>query len=96
MEVSYRGSQGKAKTNFTVNHRVVWIGGDLKAHPDPNPCRGQGCWIRLLGAPFSLALSASRDGAPTVPYPVCSGSSSSLQEWLSPVLSFWDFSFLQQ
>ena len=37
---------------------VVWVGRSLEAHPAPT-------LLGLPGAPSSLALSASRDGAPT-------------------------------
>ena len=51
---------------------------DLKDYLVPAPCCGQGCHpaAQLPRAPFNLALSASRDGAPqllwaAVPVPHC-------------------------
>jgi len=45
---------------------MVWVGRDLKAHPDPTPCGGLGAThqLRLPRAPSNLALRTSRDGAP--------------------------------
>ena len=43
-----------------LNHRMAWIGGNLKNHPVPNPCHGQGChsldqvvWGIIMGAHFN-------------------------------------------
>uniref|UniRef100_A0A672UYG3 Tripartite motif containing 65 n=1 Tax=Strigops habroptila TaxID=2489341 RepID=A0A672UYG3_STRHB len=30
------------RTTYTQNHRMVWVGRDLKAHSVPTPCHGQG------------------------------------------------------
>jgi len=47
------------------NHRMAGVGRDLKDHPDQTPCCQFGPYqIRLPEAP-SIALSNSRDGAPT-------------------------------
>jgi len=47
------------------NHRMVWVGMDLKDNPVPAPCQGEGIsqQLRLCRAP-SVALGTSRDGAP--------------------------------
>ena len=46
---------------------MAWFGRDLKAHPAPNPAVGRAAphQLRLPRAPSNLALSASRDVAPT-------------------------------
>jgi len=42
----------------SLNHRMVWVGRDLKAHPVPTPCCGlvASHQLRLLRAPSNLAL----------------------------------------
>jgi len=50
---------------FTASqHGLAWKGPHSPL--SPNPCQGQGCpyQLRLPRAPSSLALRASRDGAP--------------------------------
>ena len=66
------------KTSLSQNHRMVWVGRDLKAHATPIPAAGRAVphQLRLPRAPFSLGLSTSRDGAPqllwaAVPAPHC-------------------------
>jgi len=60
---------------------MAWVGRDLKGHPVPTPCHGQGCHPAAQAAqgPPNLALNASRDGAPTAPLG-SSGSASVLSE----------------
>ena len=50
-----------------ISSQKCWVGKDLKAHSATDPCRGLAVpqQFRLPRAPFSLALSTSRDGAPT-------------------------------
>ena len=70
---------------YIIYHRMAQVGRDLKAHPAPTPCCGQGCHpaAQLPRAPSNLALSASMDGAPqllwaAVPGPHCPLSKESL------------------
>ena len=46
---------------------MAWAGKDLKTHPIPVPCCGQGCHHQLMlpRAPSNLVLNTSTDGAPT-------------------------------
>ena len=48
-------------------HRMVWVGRDRKLHSVPNPNHRQSCYpsAQLPRALSNLALSMSRDGAPT-------------------------------
>ena len=49
-------------------HRMAWVGRDLKDHPVLTPCHGQGCqhWIKMIRTPSNLTLNTSRNGASTV------------------------------
>jgi len=55
---------------------MVWAGRDLKVHPAPYPCPGQGCphQLRLPRAPSNLALSPSRDEAPQLLWTACASA----------------------
>jgi len=49
------------------NHRMAWVGRDLKDHESPTPLTGRATNLpiyktRLPRAPSSLALNTSRDG----------------------------------
>ena len=57
----------------TINHGMVWVGKDLKAHPAPSHAMGRDTshQTRIPETP-SMALGASRDGAPTALGAACS------------------------
>ena len=52
---------------WSHNHRMDWVGRELKAHPVPTPCHGLAAphQLRLPRAPSNPALGTSRDGAST-------------------------------
>ena len=44
---------------------MVWVGRDIKAHPDPLHVQGCPTAAKAAQGPSHLALSTSKDGAPT-------------------------------
>jgi len=58
------------------SYRVAWFERDLKAHPVPTPCNGQGCLhqIRLQRAPSNLALNSEK-GHPQLLWAACYSAS---------------------
>ena len=58
-------------------YRMAWVGRNLKAHPYLPSAVGRAATqqLRLPRAPSSLALNASRDGAPTAPLAACASAS---------------------
>uniref|UniRef100_A0A672UYG8 Tripartite motif containing 65 n=1 Tax=Strigops habroptila TaxID=2489341 RepID=A0A672UYG8_STRHB len=59
------------RTTYTQNHRMVWVGRDLKAHSVPTPCHGQG------HLPLELLLEDLPSCvAPKAPDPVDQGNPS--------------------
>lgn len=49
---------------YIQKNRVVWVGKDLRNHPVPTACQGQGHFH--LSALFSLALYSPEDGPSTI------------------------------
>ena len=71
---------------ITGSHNDLgWTGRDLKGHLVPPPCHGQGCHppVQLPRASSNLALSASKDGAPTASLDSCASASPPSEERIS-------------
>src|SRR5699024_1398427 len=64
-------------TSSQNQHRIIELGGPLKCHLVQPPCNKQALlpYIRVLGAPCSLTLSVSREGAPPPLWVTCYSAS---------------------
>jgi len=70
------------------DHRLAWVGTDLKEHPVLSPAveRDTSPQIRLPRAPSNLAFGTSRDGTSTALWAAVSGTHHSLAEKFPPYL----------